>query len=58
MSEATYKIDNSEYRPSDKCICTHTFAAHGSNGYICCACSCPEFKSVSECNDYTQEILK
>jgi len=42
--ESAYKINNSSFISSDKCVCGHTFAAHGSRGLICAACKCKEFK--------------
>lgn len=35
---------------SDKCECSHVFAAHGSNGFPCAACRCTWFvlKVVSD----------
>jgi hypothetical protein len=29
-----------------KCICGHSAEAHGSNGFICCACDCKKFVLV------------
>ena len=35
---ATYKINNAPVPNSAKCKCGHTYAAHGSQGMVCCAC--------------------
>ncbi len=43
METETYKINKSTLPWNAKCICTHTLAAHGSNGLICCACKCKKF---------------
>jgi hypothetical protein len=44
QSETTYKISNSR---EGYCTCGHTGAAHGSNGFICCACDCKKFEQVT-----------
>jgi hypothetical protein len=51
MSEVTtYKIkkDCESY-----CVCGHSGAAHGLNGFICCACDCKKFELKTN-----PEILK
>ena len=44
QAEAAYKINNSPFPYDVKCECSHSVAAHGSAGKICCACSCKQFQ--------------
>lgn len=30
------------------CVCGHSAEAHGSNGFICCACPCKKFEPREE----------
>lgn len=39
----SYKINKSTLAWKTKCVCGHTLATHGSNGFICCACKCKKF---------------
>ncbi len=40
----TYTINRSQIPDSALCVCGHPYAAHGSNGMICCACQCRVFQ--------------
>ena len=40
----TSPINQSGIPNGAKCTCGHIFAAHGTNGKICCQCDCKEFK--------------
>ncbi len=42
--ETSYKIDNRPASTGTVCECGHTVSAHGSNGMMCAACSCKQFK--------------
>lgn len=48
MEQTTYKINQSEFPAGSVCECGHTVVAHGSNGKICAACSCKQFRLPDE----------
>lgn len=41
MSETSYSINSTL---EGMCVCGHSGAAHGSNGFICCVCRCKRFQ--------------
>ena len=52
--EAPYRIAN---HPDGFCVCGHSAAAHGSNGYICAACDCLKFRAIAPAIDLPEQSV-